>query len=99
MINLIELTKKYPDHYLVQRYNKQLKESWTKGRYYLGAQIPLTETDEITDEIIRGLKKMYFEDPLIGTNQWEQASIERGCSDFCMFLKIYSEQKACTKET
>jgi hypothetical protein len=87
MINLIELTKKFKDDYLIQRYNKQYLEL---NKYYLGGQIPLLPTDEITHEMVLHIKKIYSEIPHHDiTNSWEISSFLRGQGDFEHFFDLF----------
>jgi hypothetical protein len=94
MATLKKLLEKFPDDYIVQRYNKQLSETWTSGRYYLGGQIPLRENDEITDKIITDVSMKLFIQPVEFTNSWEASSFKRSQNDFLHFLEVMSEYKS-----
>ena len=93
MVTLHKLVKKFPDHYLINRYRKQIDESWTKGRYYLGGQVPLHLDDEITLDIILDVSEKLFLGPQDVANSWEMASVQRAQSDFIKFQDLMETYK------
>ena len=93
MITLHKIVKIFPNHYLINRYFKQLNESWTQGRYYLGGQVPLYIDDEITHEIILKVSEILFLGPQDVANSWEMASVQRAQSDFIEFQDLLETYK------
>jgi len=93
MITLHKIVKIFPNHYLINRYFKQLNESWTQGRYYLGGQVPLYIDDEITPEIILKVSEILFLGPQDVANSWEMASVQRAQSDFIEFQDLLETYK------
>ena len=93
MITLNKLIKYFPNNYLINRYAKQIDESWTKGRYYLGGQIPLTVDDAVTYDIILEISKRLFDDTIEITNSCEMASFQRAQSDFLEFQGLLEKYK------
>mgnify|MGYP001572924093 CR=1 FL=1 len=97
MITLHKLVKKFPNHYLINRYKKQIDESWTKGRYYLGGQVPLHIDDDITPGIILDVSEKLFLCPQDVANSWEMASVQRAQSDFIEFQHLMETYKRVVK--
>lgn len=93
MITLNKIIKYFPNHYLINRYAKQVNESWTKGRYYLGGQIPLTVDDAVTSDIILEISRRLFTDTIEITNSCEMASVQRAQSDFLEFQHVLETYK------
>ena len=93
MITLHKIVKIFPKHYLINRYFKQLNESWTQGRYYLGGQVPLYIDDEITPSIILEISEILFLGPQDVANSWEMASVQRAQSDFIEFQDLLETYK------
>ena len=93
MITLRKLLKIFPKHRLVNRYLRQIDESWTKGRYYLGGQVPLHIDDNITGDIILDVSHRLFVQPADITNSWEMASVQRAQSDFIEFQDLMETYK------
>lgn len=93
MITLHKLVKTFPNHYLINRYSKQLNESWTEGRYYLGGQIPLHLDDDITGRIILDISEKLFIGCQDVANSWEMASVQRAQSDFIEFQDLMETYK------
>ena len=89
--------KRFPTHYLINRYAKQINESWTQGRYYLGGQVPLHLDDEITPDIILDVSEKLFIEPQDVANSWEMASIQRAQSDFIEFQHMLETYKRVIK--
>lgn len=96
MVTLNKLKKKFPEHYLVNRFLSQLNDSWTGGKFYLGGQIPLGPDDEITNEIICKVLEIQSQ-PCEITNSWEQASVERSKRDMIEFMTLYNDYYRCVK--
>lgn len=97
MITLNKLAKVFPRHYLVNRYLKQCDESWAKGRYYLGGQVPLYPDDKISYENILEVSNKLFVDISDVANSWELASIKRAESDFLEFQDLMNTYKRVVK--
>jgi len=93
MITLHKIVKIFPKHYLINRYFKQLNESWTQGRYYLGGQVPLYIDDEITPSIILEISEILFLGPQDVANSCEMASVQRAQSDFIEFQDLLETYK------
>ena len=93
MITLNKLIKYFPNHYIINRYAKQVDESWTKGRYYLGGQIPLVVDDAVTYDIILEISRRLFTDTIEITNSCEMASVQRAQSDFLEFQDLLETYK------
>ena len=93
MITLRKLLKRFPTHYLINRYTQQINESWTQGRYYLGGQVPLHLDDEITPDINLGVSEKLFIGPQDVANSWEMASVQRAQSDFIEFQDLMETYK------
>lgn len=89
--------KRFPTHYLINRYAKQINESWTQGRYYLGGQVPLHLDDEITPDIILDVSEKLFIGPQDVANSWEMASVQRAQSDFIEFQHMLETYKRVIK--
>ena len=97
MITLHKLVNRFPTHYLINRYAKQINESWTQGRYYLGGQVPLYLDDEITPDIILDVSEKLFIGPQDVANSWEMASVQRVQSDFIEFQHMLETYKRVIK--
>ena len=93
MITLHKIAKIFPNHYLINRYTKQLNESWTQGRYYLCGQVPLHPEDEITPGILLDVSEKLFLGPQDIANSWEMASVQRAQSDCIEFQNILENYK------
>ena len=93
MTTLNKLKTKIPNHHLVNRYLKQIEESWTYGRYYIGGQVPLYPSDIITYAIINDVSEKLFIGPHYITNSIEMASLERAQSDFIEFQDMMESYK------
>ena len=89
MVNLLQL-KKYSEQTnnnqalsIIKKYTKLTEEKWTNGKYYLGGQLPLDITENITDDNLKFVEqkqnKNFSEGPC---NQWELASMQRSEYEF-----------------
>jgi len=93
MITLHKLVKKFPNHCLMNRYTKQLNESWTQGRYYLGGQVPLHLDDDITGSILLDVSEKLYIGPHYYSNSYEMASVQRAQYDFIEFQDLMETYK------
>jgi hypothetical protein len=93
MITLHKLVKQFPNHYIINRYTKQLNENWAEGRYYLGGQVPLHLDDNITADILLDVSHILFVQPIDAANSCEMASIQRAQSDFIEFQDLIETYK------
>jgi len=87
MVNLLQL-KEYAEQtndsnalMIINDYIKTTKESWTKGKYYLGGHLPLDLTETITYEHIK-----FVENKNISSggpcNSWESMSMGKTLHEF-----------------
>ena len=85
MVNLLQL-KKYAEQtnnmfnalYIIDDYIKMTEESWSNGKYYLGGQVPLHITENITDAHLKLVEEKNKSAIAQGAcNSWEQGSMER----------------------
>ena len=87
MVSLLQL-KEYAEQTnesnalkIINDYIKTTHESWTKGKYYLGGQLPLELSEIITDEHIK-----YVENKNNSSggpcNSWEAASMGKSQYEF-----------------
>ena len=97
MITLNKLVQKFPTNYLINRYVKQTHETWTKGKYYLGGQVPLNIDDEITDDIMYDVHHRTFIQSRDIANSWELASVQRAETDFLEFQDLVNTYKRIVK--
>lgn len=81
---------------VLNKYFKDTKESWSKGKFFLGGQIPMELDEEITFSKInnvREISKQRMND--IGIcNSWEMASVyaaERQLNEMEIILTKYHE--------
>lgn len=75
---------------VVNKYIKETSESWTKGKYYLGGQLPLGLEDTITEENLTFVRKCQekFGCPC---NSWELGSMQQSGEDFSVIEKLITE--------
>ena len=97
MITLNKLVQKFPTNYLINRYVKQTNETWTKGKYYLGGQVPLNIDDEITGDIMYDVHHRTFIQARDIANSWEMASVQRAETDFLEFQDLVNTYKRIVK--
>tara|TARA_B100001564_G_C20329208_1_gene529353 strand:+ start:103 stop:399 length:297 start_codon:yes stop_codon:yes gene_type:complete len=55
MTTLQTLSIKYPNNDVIQYYMSETKEKWTKGKYYVGGQLPILPSDIITKQLIKAV--------------------------------------------
>ena len=62
---------------VLTKYFKDTKESWSKGKFYLGGQIPMDLDEEITFSKIKNVKEIQRQKDIdIGfCNSWEMANV------------------------
>jgi hypothetical protein len=80
--SLLELAAFAPSETIVTEYIAETKASWSKGKYWLGGQIPMNPNDKITDKLIQKVQKMNDESDGYACNSAEMASIWRAKSQF-----------------
>jgi len=81
---------------VLTKYFKDTTESWSKGKFYLGGQIPMNPNEEITLLKIDNVKKINEQKMIHGgyCNSWEMASVsaaERQLNEIEIILKKYQE--------
>ena len=96
MITLRKLINKFPTHYLINKYVRQLNESWTDGRYYLGGQVPLYIDDKITGSILLDVSEKLFIGPHY-YNSCEAASVQKAQSDYIEFQDLMEAYKRAVR--
>ena len=81
---------------VLTKYLNDTKESWSKGKFYLGGQIRMETNEEITFLKINNVKKIN-EQKMIDDgycNSWEMASVsaaQRQLNEMEIILKKYQE--------
>ena len=87
--SLNDLSAEFPENDVIKRYIETTKESWTKGKYYLGGQIALYPYDNITQEHLD-----YVNNKNAGVqniaNSWEMMSVYRSQDEFAQILEMIS---------
>ena len=76
---------------IIQTYLDDTKSSWSKGRYYLGGQIPLNPNDEITPELLKKVRKIFADGGDDYCNSFEYASILRAKNGLTNIEKIVNK--------
>ena len=82
MVNLLQLkiyaeqTNDTSSLYTINSYIKTTEESWSKGKYYLGGQLPLDISEEITDEHIKFVEEKNASSDY-ACNSWENMSMQK----------------------
>jgi hypothetical protein len=56
--SLSDLIKFEPYNPAVEAYSADTKSNWSKGKYWLGGQIPMNPDDKITDALHQPKRKM-----------------------------------------
>ena len=90
MPTLMTMLHHYPKDWVLNRYIQCSRESWSKGKFFLGGQIQLGIDDEITWNHIAEAQAKYC-GPIDVTNSFEDASIKRHSSEFSHFRDIYTD--------
>jgi hypothetical protein len=73
--SLSDLNKFAPFDSAVNAYTSDTKSNWSKGKYWLGGQIPLNPEDKITDALIIQVLDMFEGSDHYACNSFETASI------------------------
>ena len=89
MVNLLQL-QQYSEQTnntvalaIIKGYIKTTEESWTKGKYYFGGQIPLDITENITDNHLKIVEQKNESAIAQGPcNSWEQGSMQKSFTEF-----------------
>ena len=91
MTSLVSLHTANPENYVLNRYMNCSKESYSKGKFWLGGQLQLKIDEPITDTHIAHVITINNarSDPV---NQWELASIQRSETDFSEFSFLYYQR-------
>lgn len=79
---------------IIQKYLKDTKSSWAKGKYWLGGQIPLDPNAEITPELIAKVWEMFSDAGDYYCNSAEHASLlqaKGGLTSIEIIVKKYIE--------
>jgi len=84
------MLRQYPEDWVLNRYIKCSRESWSKGSFYLGGQLKLGIDDEITWNHIAEVQIIYTKPHEI-TNSCEFCSIQRSGQEFAHFRDIYTD--------
>ena len=73
---------------IINGYLKTTKESWTKGKYYFGGQIPLDTTEDITGDHLKLVQEKNNSAMAQGAcNSWEQMSMSKSVHEFNVIKK------------
>jgi|688.fasta_scaffold602707_2 hypothetical protein len=76
---------------IIQTYLDDAKSSWSKGKYYLGGQIPLNPNDEITPELVKKAWKIFADGDTYYCNSFEYASVIRAQGGLISIEKIVNK--------
>jgi len=96
--SLLELAAFAPSETIVTEYIADTKASWSKGKYWLGGQIPMNPNDKITEKLIQKVQKMNDESDGYACNSAEMASIWRAKSQFSQIKDLVQRYIADAKE-
>lgn len=92
MVNLLHLKTYAEQHDMnslstITNYIKTTKESWSKGKYYLGGHLPLHITENITEEHLK-----FVEQKIASSggacNSFEQVSMQLAFYEFRVIQKL-----------
>ena len=93
MVNLLQL-KTYAEHtndtrslYTINSYIKTTDESWSKGKYYLGGQLPLFTTENITEDHLKYVEEKN-DSAGYAYNSWEQMSMQKSLYEFNLIKSL-----------
>jgi len=87
------------DKSIIQKYLADTKESWSKGKYYLGGQIPLNLNDKITPELIAKAWQMFADTGDFYCNAAEYASLLQAKGGLCNIENIVKKIYRITEVT
>ncbi|MDA9846621.1 hypothetical protein N9C10_01655 [Flavobacteriaceae bacterium] len=89
MPSLVSLHSENPGNHVLNRYMNCSKESYSKGKFWLGGQLQMKIDEPITEQhFVHVLYRNENEMPT-PANQWELASMQRAEVDFSEFRSIY----------
>ena len=98
MVNLLELeqyseqTKNTDALAIIKSYIKTTEESWTKGKYYFGGQIPLDITENITNEHLNIVQEKNNSAITQGAcNSWENMSMSKSFHEFDVLKELINK--------
>ena len=92
MPSLVSLHAANPEHHVLNRYMNCSKESYSKGKFWLGGQLQLKIDEPITDQhFVHVVCRNKFVSSGSPANQWELVSLQRSEVDFSEFRSIYYE--------
>jgi hypothetical protein len=80
--SLSDLIKFEPYNPAVEAYSADTKTNWSKGKYWLGGQIPMNPDDKITDVLIAQVKQMFEGSDEYVCNSSEMASVRNSLNKF-----------------
>jgi hypothetical protein len=86
-----------PDNSAVKEYIETTKSKWSKGNYWLGGQIILSPTDQITDELCNKVREIYEIDCYC-CNSYEIASINHGKLLFAQIQVVAQQFREMMKQ-
>ncbi len=96
--SLLELAAFAPSDAIVINYIADTKSSWSKGKYWLGGQIPMDPSDKITSALIEKVQKINDKSDNYACNSAEMASIWRAKSQFLQIKDLLQRYIADAKE-
>jgi hypothetical protein len=96
--SLLELAVFAPSDSIVIDYIAETKSSWSKGKYWLGGQIPMNPNDKITDALIQKVQKINDNSDDYACNSAEMASIWRAKRQFTEIKNLVQRYIADAKE-
>jgi len=90
LIDLLKFTPKdetenivKPGETVIQEYMETTKSPWAGGNYWLGGQIKLSQSEKITDEMLKRVTEIYANPSSLDyCNSWEYASIMTSMRNF-----------------
>jgi len=96
--SLLELAAFAPSEAIVIDYIADTKLSWSKGKYWLGGQIPMNPNDKITDALIQKVQKINDDSDGYACNSAEMASIWRAKNQFSQIKNLVQRYIVDAKE-
>jgi hypothetical protein len=82
---------------VIEEYWSDTKESWSKGKYYLGGHKPMNPNDKITDDMLLIIFNYYKNEPYY-CNNIEMASIYKSERQLSEIKIIIARYKAVQKK-
>ena len=83
---------------VIQEYLKDIKSSWSGGKYYLGGQIKLDPNDLITDALLEKVHKINHDPNMYVCNSAEMASVYRARRQLSEISCIVARYKEIAKK-